>query len=41
MTTTKLTAAKRRNAAARKLADEVVKNQSAEVVQMRSILDRL
>ncbi|TLQ43212.1 DUF305 domain-containing protein [Streptomyces marianii] len=33
--------AKGRNAAARKLADEVVKTQSAEVEQMRSILDRL
>ncbi|UUN29671.1 DUF305 domain-containing protein [Streptomyces sp. FIT100] len=30
-----------RNAAAKKLADEVIKNQSAEVEQMRSILDRL
>ncbi|MEI5007526.1 DUF305 domain-containing protein [Streptomyces sp. PmtA] len=30
-----------RNAAAKKLADEVVKNQSAEIAQMRSILDRL
>ncbi|MEU2164105.1 DUF305 domain-containing protein [Streptomyces sp. NPDC019208] len=30
-----------RNAAAKKLADEVIKNQSAEIAQMRSILDRL
>lgn len=30
-----------RNAAAKKLTDDVVKNQSAEVKQMQGILDRL